>query len=98
MKKKSASEEKAVIKGCQKRVICLKGGKNDLFEEALLLLKDEEESPCDCDIVKEAERFLEEKMTGKTRPALSFGLAEVLFFLAGLLLSLFFWGVLQLFL
>lgn len=88
-----------MIKGCQKKVIQIKSPKSEIFEEAYFILKDTEEESDECDIVREAERLLEachERETSHSRFRL--GADELLFFLAGILLSGLFWGVLQLFL
>ena len=86
-----------MIKGCEKRVIHIKSPKSDIFDEAYLILKDCEEQVPACDIVREAERLLSES-EAESRRRFSFGMDEVLFFLAGVVLAALFFVVLMLFL
>ena len=84
-----------MIKGCEKRVIQIKSPKSDLFEEAYFILKDADCEAPTCDIVSEAERLLQESEAGAKHRFL-FGWDEVFFFLAGILLTSLFFGVLWL--
>ncbi len=87
-----------MIKGCQKKVIQIKGPKSEIFEEAYFILRDTEEEPDECDIVREAERLLEAcREKEKPRRRLRFSTDEIIFFLAGIFLSCLFWGLLRLF-
>lgn len=78
------------MKGCKKRVIQIKSPKSDIFEEAYFILRPEKEDNGEEDIVLEAERILAESEEGKGHRRFSFGLDEVLFFGAGMLLSMLF--------
>ena len=87
-----------MIKGCQKRVIQIKSPKSEIIEEAYFILKDSEEEREESDIVREAERLLdacEKRDTPQKR--FRFSLDEVIFFLAGVALSLLFCVILRLF-
>ena len=84
-----------MIKGCEKRVIQIKSPKSDIFEEAYFILKDSDCEPPTCDIVREAERLLSESEAG-VKHRFSFGWDEILFFLAGILMTALFFCVLWL--
>ena len=84
-----------MIKGCEKRVIQIKSPKSDIFEEAYFILKDADYDPPTCDIVREAERLLQESEAG-AKHRFSFGWDEVIFFLAGILITSLFFVVLWL--
>lgn len=76
-------------------MIQIKSPKSDIFEEAYFILKDADCEMPTCDIVREAERLLSESEAG-ARHRFSFGWDEVLFFLAGILITALFFGVLWL--
>ena len=84
-----------MIKGCEKRVIQIKSPKSDIFEEAYFILKDVDSEVPTCDIVREAERLISESEAG-SRHRFAFGWDEIAFFLAGVFLAAFFFGVLWL--
>ena len=72
-------------------MIQIKSPKSDIFEEAYFILKDSDYEAPTCDIVREAERLLSESESG-ARHRLAFGWDEIAFFLAGVFLSVLFFG------
>lgn len=87
-----------MLKGCQKKVIQIKSPKSEIIEEAYFILKERENEPDECDIVREAERLLAAcDQRENPKKHFRFSLDEVLFFFAGVALSLVFWCVLRIF-
>lgn len=58
-----------MVRGCQKKIIYLKNTKSNMFEEAYFIIRnglpDEEQN--ECDMVKEANRILNESFELETR-------------------------------
>jgi len=79
--------DKTILKGCEKRILQIKSPKSELFEEAYFILKPQSSEVSDADMVKEAERFLKEINVKKRKFPKSFSFEDILFFLAGVLLS-----------
>lgn len=79
--------DKAVLKGCEKRILQIKSPKSELFEEAYLILKPQSVEVDHADMVKEAEKLLREVSVKKRKFSLGVSLGDALFFLAGVLLS-----------
>ena len=83
-----------MVKGCERRIVHLKNTDSKLFEEAFFLLKEEkiEKPPSQGTMVREANRIVEENITGggilEEPMPLSFSMRQVLFaFLLGMLLG-----------
>lgn len=59
---KTSFLEVVMVRGCQKKIIYLKNTQSNIFEEAYFVIKDnlKDESACECDMVEEANRILDE--------------------------------------
>ena len=79
-----------MIKGCQKKMIVLRGDRSRYFTEAFFVLRDDCPSPpSEADMVSEANRIVEECLRGgparPTRRRLSHRASQVVCFLSGAL-------------
>ncbi|MBQ7365068.1 MAG: hypothetical protein IJW46_05680 [Clostridia bacterium] len=90
--------EHSALKGCQKKILQIKSTNSMLFEEAYFILKPTTEEVPEDDIVKEAERLLKTEITQKKEKRILFSWMDLLLFLAGALLSVMIFCILQLFL
>ena len=53
-----------MVRGCQKRIVYLKNTCSEVFEEAYFVVRDDALATlCECDMVKEANRILDECMS-----------------------------------
>ena len=86
LRRQFSKNEEDFMRGYQKRVIYIKNTGSEIFEEAYFILKDSDCEPPTCDIVREAERLLSESEAG-VKHRFSFGWDEILFFLAGILMT-----------
>ena len=79
-----------LLKGCQKRIICLQSADSRLFREAFFVLRADCKSEGEEDILAEANRILDENILRRTprkRRVLRLLPALALAFLAGALLT-----------
>ena len=71
-----------LLKGCQRRSVCLRASDSRLFEEAFFVLRGDAPATAEGDILAEANRILEENLQRKrARPR---PLALILAYLAGI--------------
>ena len=50
-----------MVRGCQKKIVYLKNTGSEVFDEAYFLVRDDAStSVCECDMIKEANRILDE--------------------------------------
>lgn len=59
-----------MVRGCQKKIIYLKNTGSEAFDEAYFVLKDSVSgsAPCECDMVSEAKRILDELVAAEDEP------------------------------
>ncbi len=76
------------LKGCQKKVLKIKGKVGDLFEEAYFILRPQEEETLPDNIVKEAEKLLASSAIGREKRSFLFKKEDVFLFLSGVFLTL----------
>lgn len=82
------------MRGCQRKIILLKGTDSQIFDEAYFLLRRESEDRGQEEIVREAQRIIDRNTTRRRRHHLSrrdviaFAIGAVCGIVCGLLLSL----------
>ncbi len=84
-----------MVKGCQRKMVCLKQTGSEWFEEAYFILREEKQAdPCDEEsLLKEADRILSAQSVGKGKGKLGLAKDRILWFALGALLSLFACGM-----
>ena len=82
-----------MLRGCQKKIVFLKNTGSKLFDEAYFVISDKAKESAPPDLIKEANRIIEENVLGKEKIDLSDSLIKRLFknrvvvFLLGALIS-----------
>lgn len=71
-----------LLKGCQKKIICLRSSDSRLFDEAFFVLRDSPDPPAETDMLAEANRILDENLLCQRKKRIS-PLPAVLCFLLG---------------
>ena len=76
-----------LLKGCQKRSVCLRASDSRLFEEVFFVLRNTAPAAEESDILAEANRILEENLQKRRPRARTRPLALALAFFAGVFLT-----------
>ena len=58
-----------LLRGCHRRMICIKSANSRLFDEAFFVLREEEKTASEADMLAEAERILKENLLPRGRRA-----------------------------
>ncbi len=82
------------LKGCQKKIVCMRPSDRSLFDEAFFVLREGAPEPPEEDMLAEANRILDEHLLRPRRPLRGAGVARpLLFFLGGGLCASLLWGI-----
>lgn len=83
------------LKGCQKKIVCMRPSDSRLFDEAFFVLREGTPAPAEADMLAEANRILDENLFRPRRAARGErAVRPLLLFLGGGLCASLLWGTL----